>query len=214
MGSMKCSFVGAFVACVILVCFGAESAAQTKVIVIPGLGPPAPVPKTGQTESLATGDDGDRQAGVFSPSPRFVDSGNGTVTDRLTGLIWLKDGGCQRFNSIDYSNQNDRPWLNALTACNWLRSGYCSLSDDSQLGDWRLPNLKELDSLIAPVRAAPFALPENCPLADSTRWSGYWSATATPEGDTYARFVWFDSGQDRTDNKDADHAVRCVRGGQ
>ncbi len=50
--------------------------------------------KTGQTESLAMGDDGYIQAGIEWPSPRFTDNGDGTLTDDLTGLMWLKDGGC------------------------------------------------------------------------------------------------------------------------
>jgi len=55
---------------------------------------PAPVPKTGQTTSYATGDDGDLEKGVAWPDPRFMDNGNGTVTDNLTGLIWLKNANC------------------------------------------------------------------------------------------------------------------------
>ena len=55
---------------------------------------PAPVPKTGQTTSYTTGDDGDLEMGVPWPSPRFTDKGDGTVTDNLTGLIWLKDANC------------------------------------------------------------------------------------------------------------------------
>jgi hypothetical protein len=55
---------------------------------------PAPVPQTGQTASYAAGDDGDIQAGVPWPVPRFTDNGNGTVRDNLTGLIWLKNASC------------------------------------------------------------------------------------------------------------------------
>ena len=47
------------------------------------------VPATGQTDSVAAGDDGDLQKGVPWPDPRFTDNGDGTVTDHLTGLIWL-----------------------------------------------------------------------------------------------------------------------------
>ncbi len=54
----------------------------------------APVPKTGQTTSYATGDDGILQKGVVWPIPRFKDNNNGTVTDNLTGLIWLKNANC------------------------------------------------------------------------------------------------------------------------
>jgi hypothetical protein len=58
------------------------------------VGQRARVPKTGQTSSWAAGDDGDLEKGVDWPSPRFVDNGNGTVTDNLTGLMWLQDALC------------------------------------------------------------------------------------------------------------------------
>ena len=51
----------------------------------------APLSKTGQTTSYATGDDGDLQVGIELPEPRFYDNQDGTITDALTGLIWLKD---------------------------------------------------------------------------------------------------------------------------
>ena len=50
-----------------------------------------PVEKTGQTTSYATGDDGDLEKGLAWPNPRFTDNEDGTVTDNLTGLIWLKN---------------------------------------------------------------------------------------------------------------------------
>jgi len=36
-------------------------------------------------------DDGDVRAGVASPNPRFTDNNSGTVTDNLTGLVWIKN---------------------------------------------------------------------------------------------------------------------------
>jgi len=99
---------------------------------------PAPIPKTGQTISYATGDDGDLEKGVAWPNPRFTDNGDGTVTDNLTGLIWLKDANC--FGT--------RTWANALSDCNGLADGSCGLSDGSIVGDWRLPHRKELFSLV------------------------------------------------------------------
>ncbi len=54
----------------------------------------APVPRTGQTTSYAVRDDGALQKGVAWPTPRFTDNNNGTITDNLTGLIWLKNANC------------------------------------------------------------------------------------------------------------------------
>ena len=58
------------------------------------------LPKTGQTkcydtsgneiDCAGTGQDGEIQAGVEWPEPRFADYGNGTVMDNLTGLMWAK----------------------------------------------------------------------------------------------------------------------------
>ena len=65
----------------------------------------APVPRTGQTTTYAAGDDGSFQKGVELPTPRFTDNGNGTITDNLTGLIWLKNANCPN---------GTRHWVTAL----------------------------------------------------------------------------------------------------
>jgi hypothetical protein len=48
---------------------------------------PAQLWETGQTSSYAPGDDGDLERGVSWPTLRFTDHGDGTVTDKLTGLM-------------------------------------------------------------------------------------------------------------------------------
>jgi hypothetical protein len=60
------------------------------------------LPKTGQTTcydntneipcSTTSGQDGNYQRGASWPNPRFIDNNNGTITDRLTGLMWVKNG--------------------------------------------------------------------------------------------------------------------------
>lgn len=62
---------------------------------------------------------------------RFVDCGNGTVTDTLTGLIWLKQVDC--FPAQTFAEAN--------TSVAGLRSGDCGLSDGSRPGDWRIPSV-------------------------------------------------------------------------
>lgn len=47
------------------------------------------LPKTGETTSQVDYDDGYYQKGS-KVNPRFVDNGNGTITDRATGLMWVK----------------------------------------------------------------------------------------------------------------------------
>lgn len=96
------------------------------------------LPKTGQTASYASGDDGALQKGAATPTPRFSDNNNGTITDNLTGLIWLKNADCFGLKS----------WSDALSAANGLASGSCGLTDGSAAGQWRLANRSELMSLI------------------------------------------------------------------
>jgi hypothetical protein len=61
---------------------------------LPDLAYPANIWKTGIKITQYTGDDGDVRVAVAWPSPRFIDHGDGTATDRLTGLMWLKDANC------------------------------------------------------------------------------------------------------------------------
>jgi hypothetical protein len=141
----------------------------------------ARVPQTGQTTCWqlgggqiscdgvdGMGQDEDIQAGVAWPTPRFTDRGNGTVRDNLTGLMWLKNADC--FGS--------RPWTQALTLANTLVSGTCGLTDGSVEGDWYLPNVKELLSLIDYGQFAP-ALPAGHPFLNvpTTGEVSYWSST-------------------------------------
>ena len=98
----------------------------------------AAVSQTGQEHGYATGDDGNLKMGVPWPQGRFFDLGDGTVRDNLTGLIWLKNAGCF----------SPELWDDALSKANNLKSGECGLTDGSVAGDWRLPNVKELLSLI------------------------------------------------------------------
>ena len=64
--------------------------------------------------------------GVEWPNPRFTDNLDGTATDNLTGLIWLKDANCF----------GPRTWSDALSVCNGLADGSCWLTDGSDAGDF------------------------------------------------------------------------------
>ena len=128
---------------------------------------PAPVAKTGQTVSVAPGDDGALRKGVTWPNPRFTDNNNGTVTDKLTGLIWLKNANCL---------QDIRGWQEVLQFADSLASGACGLSDGSRSGDWRVPNRNELASLLDLSKRAP-ALPTGHPFTNF-QVDKYWTSTS------------------------------------
>ena len=167
---------------------------------------PGPVPKTGQTTSYTTGDDGDLQRGVAWPVPRFADNLNGTVTDNLTGLVWTKDADC-----------HSGDWQSALDYCNALADGTCGLTDGSSVSDWRLTNVKELQSLIDFEYYDP-ALPSGHPFTDvqfgdhSGDW--YWSSTTGACDTNGAWVVFFGCGDVfNSDDKDGSLYAWCVRGG-
>ena len=97
------------------------------------------LPETGQTTCIdATGaasacantrQDGDRRAGVAWPNPRFTVDGTGNcITDNLTGIMWARqDGGFRTWQlGLDFAN--------SLDLCGFT--------------DWRMPNRKELFSLV------------------------------------------------------------------
>jgi len=151
--------------------------AWTGILVPPALAQRARVPQTGQTTSYADGDDGDIQAGVEWPTPRFTNRGNGTVRDNLTGLLWLQNVNC---------GANPRPWLDALAFASTLANGLCGLMDGSVMGDWRLPHIKELQSLVdfsQELPAFPAGHPFTIALNGVTR---LWSSTTRQNGEPYA----------------------------
>lgn len=178
--------------------------------VIPRLDPIG-VPKTGVTTSYGViGDDGDLQMGRQWSHPRYTDNGNGTVTDNLNGLIWLKKADCPGIVPS---------WHDALAACNNLASGDCGLSDDSVPGDWRMPNIKELRSLIHYGFTGP-AVPdtngtgqwsEGDPFSGVGTW--YWSSNTNVANVNYAWTVAMHDGSLDYRNKTVGLAVWSVRGG-
>lgn len=75
----------------------------------------------------------------FDNENRYVDCGNGTVTDAVTGLIWLKDAGC--LGTAD--------WAAGSRRADELAERSCGLTDGSTPGSWRLPTLTEWRHTIA-----------------------------------------------------------------
>ena len=170
----------------------------------------APIPKTGQTQSYASGDDGYLQMGVQWPDPRFSDNSDGTVTDNLTGLIWLKNADCF----------GGKSWNDALDVSNNLADGQCGLSDGSSSGAWRLSNVRELLSLIDYDNSSP-ALASGHPFTNVRSTGGepsssYWSSTTVANRTDAACLVVMDPGSALMDDAPKGQSFRGVwpvRGG-
>ena len=103
---------------------------------------------------------------ITKPDSRYVDNGNGTVTDKVTGLMWkkciegLSGADCTTGTAKDFdwytSSQNTK---NDVTA------GY---------SDWRVPNKNELFSLIENACQAPAI---NQTVFPNTMVSSYWTSS-------------------------------------
>ncbi|GFO69565.1 hypothetical protein GMLC_31440 [Geomonas limicola] len=186
------------------ICAG-RSAAALAVLWALGATPGAALnlPKTGQNlcyntagsviPCTGTGQDGELQAGVAWPAPRFTDNLNGTISDNLTGLIWLKDADCAELQPAA-----GLTWSAALSSVSTLASGRCGLSDTSAAGEWRMPNVNELESLID-LSQYYHPLPLGHPFLN-VQW-GYWTSTTLAAFPGNAEWVAFDNGGARGDVK-------------
>ena len=154
---------------------------------------PAPTCRTGQTMIFYTGDDGDIQAGVEWPDPRFTitycdstgpcedqgsdcdgKSSTDVVTDNLTGLMWTRNA-----NLLNAK----RTWEPVLDFANNLDLGGYT--------DWRLPNIHELRSLIDYSNYDPALLSLHPFISVSTGINNaiYWSSTVYKLATTYAWYI-------------------------
>jgi hypothetical protein len=121
----------------------------------------------------SNGQDGDKQAGLAPPLDRFIDNDNGTITDKFTRLVWLKDGVCSGIATID--------WKSAVILAGVISGNatipICGVVDDSHLGDWRLPNVNELMSLLDYGSMTTFGvgLPDGHPFVGYAGY--YWTST-------------------------------------
>jgi hypothetical protein len=146
----------------------------------------------GQDASYATGCPAER---------RFVDHGDGTVTDTCTGFMWQKE--TADTNGDGQSTDRDLvPWCRALE--------YSENLSFAGHDDWRLPNVRELQSIVDYGRAIPSI--DARVFGPVLPPFGYWSSTTLISGSAFA--VLFDAGQSSVDFKPAAaHYVRAVRSG-
>lgn len=108
----------------------------------------------------------------------FVDNGDGTISDLATGLMWqAKDDG------------KTRDWKEALSYAEDLKlAGY---------SDWRLPNAKELQSIVdytrsvqttnSPAINSMFTLTKFTDERGKTNYGFYWTGTTHQDGQNPAK---------------------------
>lgn len=111
-----------------------------------------PGPPGAQGEQGKIGPPGDPGGTAPNPDPpcynttqRWVDCGNGTVTDTVTSLIYLKDANCFGLQG----------WVAAHASAAGLADGACGLTDGSRAGDWRLQTKEEWEGILARTCPTP-----------------------------------------------------------
>lgn len=201
---------------------------------VPTLCPPTRLPATGQTfcytefpgpadcdvvgprgpgGNFLGGQDGHYSMGC-PIGDRYIDPGDGTITDTCTGLMWQKDAG-----------NNFSTWYGALEYCDKLiltknhawasdadLEGGVITTDDVQYSDWRLPNIRELQSIVN--------YGQSNPAIDSSKFtttqSYYWSSSTAVGEPSRVWMVNFTNGSVITDPDKTTfgYYIRAVRTAQ
>ncbi|MBW1914265.1 MAG: DUF1566 domain-containing protein [Deltaproteobacteria bacterium] len=112
---------------------------------------------------------------------KFVDNGDRTITDLATGLMWMK--------------------ADSSTGMNWEKAlEYAENLEYAGYNDWRLPNVKELHSIVD-YRYAPDARDKNMrrpaidPVFELTKAeSWFWSSTTFTDSISSALYICFGQG--------------------
>lgn len=143
------------------------------------------------------------QDATYSPGigqPSYTENktnGSFVTVDNRTGLMWIT-------NPLDAGMDATYTWTLALAACeSSVFAGYT---------DWRLPNARELMSIVDYSKAAGPTL--NAAFFPNTHSNYYWTSTTYAPDPALAWYVDFSAGYVHLDAKTNNASyVRCVRGG-
>ena len=141
-----------------------------------------------------------------TPDAQLVDNGDGTIADTKTGLVWkkcpegLSGAHCDSGSALTFT------WQEALE-----QPGVVNSSGFAGYTDWRLPNNKELTSIVEEQCYDPAINVNRFPGTSSSYfWSG--SPYAASSGNAWG--VGFYNGYSNDVDRSNSFRVRLVRGGQ
>lgn len=139
-----------------------------------------------------------------SPEMRFEVQNDGTVIDNKTGLMWIQCSIGQIWSGGSCDGVADEfSWNEALT--------FSKDAEFAGYGDWRLPNIKELSSI---VELACFSPAINSVIFPATESTFFWTSTPFTIENSFDRDVWvvnFDDGYDWSASFADKHLIRLVR---
>ncbi len=140
-----------------------------------------------------------------TPTHDFIPHSDGTVTHNKTGLMWQICSQGQLWSSGSCSGVAAfYTWQQALQITSTINvaGGYANYTD------WRLPDIKELSSIVELQCNNPYI---NTDVFPSTKSTDYWSATPYIGYDDSAWVVRFGNGFDSYDFRNDFNQVRLVR---
>ncbi len=179
--------------------------------------------RTGQTQCVdaatgdsincaGTGQDGESRTGK---APRFSENADGTILDKWTGLVWEKldrkeSGGNHRYDV-------QLTWNEAF-----LKVAVLNVTNFAGFNDWRLPNVRELQTLTQFGASMPAVWPPfledcspDCDLLDCSCTHGdlHWTSTTLLRAPASAWVVDFNDGGTYANPKISTATARAVRRG-
>jgi Protein of unknown function (DUF1566) len=146
---------------------------------------------------------------LSTPTSRFEDNGDGTVTDKESRLMWLRCSIGQQWNGVGCTGQSARlDWSSAQAAATSLnRSGV------QFFNDWRLPSLREMATIAERQCRNPRA---NLAVFPDMPAIAHWTSTPRPGSSSATSAFTLSFGDEGIENQafDQPHAVRLVRPAQ
>ena len=141
-----------------------------------------------------------------TPDSQLFDNGNATISDIKTGLMWKKCAEGLSGADCDSGSALSLNWQEALE-----QPGVVNSSGFAGYTDWRLPNVKELTSIVEEQCYDPAINLNRFP---GTPSSNFWSSSADAGSSGSAWGVSFGNGFSGYDARYYSRLVRLVRGGQ
>lgn len=139
-----------------------------------------------------------------APASEFTANDDGTVRHDKTGLTWMR---CSLGQTWTAGN-----CVGAASIYTWQEALQTVESEALPEGDWRLPNIKELQSIVEFSCESPAINQSTFPNTpvikpEATAWSSSPNSDASDE----AWYLYFNSGKNNNADKDKEYSVRLVR---
>jgi hypothetical protein len=143
---------------------------------------------------------------LSSPTARFADNADGTVTDTVSNLMWMRCSAGQAWTGQACTGTPSRlDWRSAQNL-----AGDVNQRGTLFFGDWRLPSLRELATIAERQCRNPRV---NLTVFPGTPAANYWSASSRsgPRSEGFAFAISFGADGARFLDKDETGLVRLVR---